>query len=226
MKIAAIIPMRKNSRRVPKKNLKNFNGRPLFKVILEKLKKIDIINNIYVDTNDEDIKKILIDEYPDVAIINRPDHLSSEFESVNNILDYDLNYMKEDIILQTHVTNPLLRSESIIEALQLLMRNISKGFDSVFSVTRMYERYWDKDVNPVNHNPNKLERTQDLPVFYKENSCMYIFTRSGFYNANKNRLGSNRLVFELDEYESTDIDYPIDFEFAEFLEKKLFSNYN
>ena len=69
-------------------------------------------------------------------------------------------------------------------------------------------------ARPINHNQNVLIRTQDLPPIYEENSCIYIFARE-YLIENRNRIGIRPYLFEIDQYESIDIDESEDFEFAE-----------
>jgi len=73
---------------------------------------------------------------------------------------------------------------------------------------------WDSLARPINHNQNILIRTQDLPPIYEENSCIYIFERE-YLIKNCNRIGMRPFLFEIDQYESIDIDEAEDFEFAE-----------
>jgi CMP-N-acetylneuraminic acid synthetase len=89
-------------------------------------------------------------------------------------------------------------------------------FDSLFSVTRLQTRLWDKLGQPVNHNPDVLLRTQDLPPIYEENSCLYIFTRQ-ILETRRNRLGERPYLFEIDSTEAWDIDEELDFKIVDFL---------
>ena len=90
-------------------------------------------------------------------------------------------------------------------------------FDSVFSVTRFQTRFYWNDGTPVNHNPDELIRTQDLPIMYEENSNFYIFSRNSFKQNNNKRIGKNPYLFEMDKIEATDIDEPNDFVIAQKL---------
>ena len=94
------------------------------------------------------------------------------------------------------------------------------AYDSLFSVTRLQTRLWDQLTRAINHNPNILLQTQDLPPVYEENSCIYIFTRQ-ILVARRNRLGERPMMFEIPAREATDIDEELDFEMAEFLMQKI-----
>jgi CMP-N-acetylneuraminic acid synthetase len=68
----------------------------------------------------------------------------------------------------------------------------------------------------VNHNPNILLRTQDLPPIYEENSCMYIFSKT-ILERKHNRIGDRPYLLEISKEEAQDIDIEVEFRIAEFL---------
>jgi CMP-N-acetylneuraminic acid synthetase len=77
-------------------------------------------------------------------------------------------------------------------------------------------RLWDNQTRPVNHDPEILLCTQDLPPIYEENSCLYIFSEETLVKR-QNRIGKRPLLFEIDRLEAWDIDEELDFEIAEYL---------
>jgi CMP-N-acetylneuraminic acid synthetase len=83
-------------------------------------------------------------------------------------------------------------------------------------VTRLQTRLYDQHGQALNHDPNILLQTQDLPPVYEENSCMYIFTRENL-ERRRNRLGERPLMFEMDAAEAWDIDEELDFAITDFL---------
>jgi CMP-N-acetylneuraminic acid synthetase len=68
----------------------------------------------------------------------------------------------------------------------------------------------------INHNPNILLQTQDLPPVFEENSCLYLFTRETLARK-RNRLGERPYLFEIDADEAWDIDEEIDFKLVELI---------
>ena len=75
-------------------------------------------------------------------------------------------------------------------------------------------------MKPVNHNPKELLRTQDLPPLFEENSNFYIFSKDAFKAADEKRIGIKPMMYETPKMESVDVDFPEDFELAEFIYKK------
>ena len=217
-KIAALVPMRHHSQRVPQKNYRSLGGKPLFHYIIETLLGVPEINEIVVDTDSSEVIAGLGAHFPGVTIIERPEHLCADETPMNEVLMYDTSQVKADFYLQTHSTNPLLKAETISQSIQALTTNYP-AYDSLFSVTRWQTRLWDQLGRPVNHNPAILLQTQDLPPIYEENSCIYIF-RSETLVSRRNRLGERPMMFEIDAAEAWDIDEILDFEITDFLMRR------
>ncbi len=218
MKLAALVPMRHHSQRVPGKNYRPLAGKPLFHHILETLIKVPEIDTIAVDTDSQPVMDDLQRLFPDVQLIRRPSHLLADDVPMNNILLHDTSLVKADFYLQTHSTNPLLKPETVSNAIKKFFAEYPK-YDSLFSVTRLQTRLYFQDGKAINHNPLELIQTQDLPPVYEENSCIYIFTRENL-ERKKHRIGDSPLMFEIDADEAWDIDEELDFEITDFLMRR------
>ena len=218
-KITALLPMKGNSERVPNKNMRDFNGKPLYHAVMRTLLASKYIDKIAIDTDSEIIAKDAKENFGDsVIIINRPKEIQGDDVSMNIIIDYDLTKLKGEHFLQTHSTNPLLRVETLDKAIETYFEYIENGdCDSLFSVTKVQTRFYDKKVNPINHNPKELLRTQDLEPLYEENSNFYIFSKGSFKKAGNKRIGLNPKIYEVNKLEAIDIDEPEDFILAELL---------
>lgn len=214
-KVVALVPMRHHSQRVPGKNYRLLAGKPLFHHIIETLLDVVEIDEVVVNTDSPDVVTGLAEHFPNVQVIDRPEDLRANDVPMNEILAYDTSQVEADFYLQTHSTNPLLRSETISQAVQTLLTNYPV-YDSLFSVTRLQTRLWDRLGRAINHNPAILLQTQDLPPVYEENSCLYIFTRQTLLER-RNRLGERPMMFEIDAAEAWDIDEELDFALADFL---------
>jgi CMP-N-acetylneuraminic acid synthetase len=214
-RIAALVPMRHHSERVPGKNYRHFAGRPLYHAILQTLQGCPHISQIVIDTDSPTIMTDCTEHFPHVRLLERPEHLRVGEVPMNDVLLYDTGQVDADFYLQTHSTNPLLRSQTVNRAIQCFLENCPM-YDSLFGVTRWQTRFWDQLARPVNHNPAILLRTQDLPPIYEENSNIYIFTRD-ILEKGHNRIGQRPYLFEIDRLEAIDIDEELDFDLAEFL---------
>ena len=214
-KIIALVPMRHTSERVPGKNYRLLAGKPLYAHVIESLLGCPEISGVMVDTDSPVIMQGLRQNYPQVTVLERPENLRDGMIPMNEILLHDTAQVEADYYLQTHSTNPLLRSETISQAVQAFLSQ-REQYDSLFSVTRLQTRLYWQDGSAVNHNPGELLRTQDLPPIFEENSCIYLFTREKLA-ARNHRLGDAPLMFEIDAAEAWDIDEELDFQIADFL---------
>jgi len=213
--IVALVPMRHHSQRVPGKNYRPLAGKPLFHHILETLLAVNEIGQIIVDTDSEPVMDGVRQHFPQVTIIDRPKTLRADDIPMNDILLYDTEQVQADFYLQTHSTNPLLRSETVSRAIETFLSAYPEK-DSLFSVTRWQTRLYDQHGTAINHNPSVLLQTQDLPPVYEENSCLYLFTRGNLLERH-HRIGVNPILFEIDPDEAWDIDEELDFEITDFL---------
>ena len=222
MKLIALVPMRHHSQRVPGKNYRDLAGKPLYQHIIETLLAVPEVSEIVVDTDSDPVMDGLLKNFPQVKIIDRPEHLRADDIPMNEILIHDTEQFPADFYLQTHSTNPLLKAETISRAIQLLLANYP-NYDSLFSVTRWQTRLYFQDGRAINHNPQELKQTQDLPPVYEENSCMYIFTRENLI-ANRHRISDHPLMFEISRLEAVDIDEESDFQIANILMRMRLEN--
>jgi CMP-N-acetylneuraminic acid synthetase len=207
--------MRHHSQRVLGKNYRLLAGKPLYQHIIETLLSVPEISSIVVDTDSDPVMQGLQLDFPQVIVLPRPENLRADSISMNEILLYDTSRVEADFYLQTHSTNPLLRPETISKAIQTFLADYP-AHDSLFSVTRLHTRLYDRHGHALNHDPNTLLQTQDLPPVYEENSCIYIFTRESL-ERRRNRLGDRPLMFEMDADQAWDIDEELDFAITAFL---------
>jgi CMP-N-acetylneuraminic acid synthetase len=114
----------------------------------------------------------------------------------------------------THTTNPVLSSETLIDAFSKYTSALGSGKDSLFSVNRFNSRFYTADAQPINHDPNNLIPTQDLDPWFEENSCYYFFNPESF-GKTKARIGQHPTMHETPALESIDIDEWKDWHLAE-----------
>jgi CMP-N-acetylneuraminic acid synthetase len=217
--VTALMPMKGHSERVENKNLRNFDGAPLYHAVLKSLLKSNNIDVVIINTDSEEIVKDVRRHFDErVRVIERPESIRGDFVSMNEIIKYDLAQSSDELFFQTHSTNPLLSTHTIDEAVQAFIET-GRNFDSMFSVTRTQTRFYDVAGKPLNHDPGILMRTQDLVPMFEENSNFYIFTKDSFSAAGDRRIGMQPKLFEMNRIESIDIDEVEDFLIAEILYK-------
>ncbi len=211
--------MRHSSERVPGKNYRDFAGKPLFHYVVEAMLNSPLVDKVVIDTDSPVIIEQCAQAFPDVLVLERPEHLRDGSIPMNDVLLNTINQVPSEFYLQTHSTNPILSTETVTKGIEQFLK-LYPMYDSLFSVTKKQVRYWDGLARPINHNPNILLRTQDLPPIYEENSCMYLFTKA-ILERKHNRIGDRPFLYEMAEEEAQDIDVELNFVMAELLYKKL-----
>lgn len=221
IKVVALLPMKGTSERVPNKNLKDFNGKPLYHIVMNTLLKSKFIDLVIVNTDSEFLKADIVANFKNkVKVVDRNLEVCGNYVSMNKVLEQDISSTDSEIYIQTHSTNPLLKAETIDKAIDKMIASLkTKENDSIFAVSKTQKRFYTKDSKPMNHDPKMLV-TQHLEPIFEENSCFYIFTKKSFLT-NESRIGETPLMYEIDKIESTDIDEPEDFIIAEALHKLL-----
>ncbi len=215
LNIVAIIPMRHNSERVPGKNYRHFGGKPLYHHIVSTLLECRSVSKVLIDTDSEFILEDAARNFPSLVLYKRPENLRDGRIPMNDVLLNSIDQISADLYLQTHSTNPLLKSSTVSRAIDGFISRQS-DYDSLFSVTRLQSRFWQANGPPLNHDPRILLRTQDLEPIYEENSCLYLFTGDTLAKCGS-RIGNRPMMFEIDRMEAQDIDEEQDFIIAEML---------
>lgn len=212
-RFAALVPMKHHSERVPGKNYRPLAGKPLFYWVLDALNASDHVGEILINTDSEEIAGEAPKHF-DVQVLWRPDELLGDMVPMQPLIAHDIEFTERNLFLQTHSTNPFLTSSTIDAAIEAYLED--DEYDSLFSVTPLHTRLYWPDGRPINHDPEVLLRTQDLPPILEENSCIYLFSRETFQRTG-HRLGQRPAMFEMDALEAVDIDEEHDFRIAEAL---------
>lgn len=221
----ALMPMKAHSERVKAKNFRNFAGRPLYQWVLSMLVSMEEIDAIVINS---DARPVLAEHgfgtmalSGKVLLRDRKPELCGDLVSMNRILADDIEHVEAETYVMTHTTNPLLSAGTVRSALERYAAAAGAGTaDSLFSVNRVQTRFYRADGSAVNHDPDELIRTQDLEVWFEENSNLYIFNRESF-GATGARIGKAPLMFETPRLESLDIDGPEEWVMAEAVAEYL-----
>jgi N-acylneuraminate cytidylyltransferase len=218
MKTIAIIPARGGSKRLPNKNILSLGGIPLIAhSILYALKNRTIIDDVYVSTNDEAIKKIAM-QYG-AKVIERPESLSGDLEptvgALRHVLE-SLDYKVDNVIL-LQPTTPLREENLLKEAFEVYQK---QNCESLFTVSRNHQKLGKIANNrfiPFNYEIG--QRSQDLDPLYFENGLLYISKASLILeDIIISETSYTLLVNSI--FTNVDIDIQDDLEFAEYIYQK------
>ncbi len=211
--VVAIVPMRHDSKRVPGKNYRLLDGKPLYHHIIDSLGAATGVNQIVIDTDSDQIWDDVERNYPDIRLLHRPAPLADDMASAHEIVLNTVQQLEAPYFLQTHSTNPLITTATIDSAIDAFFA-ARPAHDSLFTVTQQYKRYYTSAGEPINHDPLAIIRTQDLAPLLEENSCLYIFGREMILRR-RMRVGERPLLFATPAEESIDIDDELDLVIAE-----------
>ena len=208
MKVAAFIPIKFNSQRVPGKNIKTFSdGTPLMYFIQRTLLAVGEIDEVYCYCSNEDVKDYLLDG---VRWMKRDPRYDLDGASPNDLHRSFCEQVDADIYVISHATAPFTTAESISACIQ----KVAGGeYDSAVLGKELKEFLY-KAGRPFNFSLEKIPRTQDLEPLYEEVNGAYVFSKDVMsrYNA---RTGGRVYIHKIGKIEGVDIDYPEDFEIAD-----------
>jgi CMP-N-acetylneuraminic acid synthetase len=207
MKTVALVPIKLNNQRLPGKNLAPLGGKPLLRYILDTLRYIDGIDNIYVYCSDKSIQKYIPEG---IAFLKRDSALDRDTVKGLEIYRAFQATVDADVYLVAHATSPFIKAESIQTALNAVL---SGAYDSAFAARDIHTFAWYGN-KPLNYNLSDIPRTQDIEPVIVETSAFYIFRKEVLTLYNR-RIGYKPYVHFVDEIEAVDIDYPDDLQLAE-----------
>ena len=215
MKIKALVAVRSGSQRVVNKNIRPFAGSSLLEIKLNQLKRIPNIDGIVVNSNDE--KKLEIERNMGCEVVKRDEYYASNQVSMSEVYRNMAENVNTDVIAYINATNPLLNDRTIVQAIENYKKNISQ-YDSLNSA-HLIKEFLFKENLPINYDLRHQPRSQDLPDISALNFAINIISREKMIEC-KNVVGYKPNIYIIDEVEATDIDNPIDFDFAEFVYKR------
>lgn len=219
IKTIAIIPARGGSKGIPRKNVKELNGKPLIGYIIETALCVDEIDRVIVSTEDPEIAAVAKGFGAEVPFV-RPNELADDSTPTLPVLQHVVNYLEEkenytpDVIVLLYATSPLLKKERVLEAVKLLNEG---NFDSVISVVEDRGHYWiENNGNYERLYPKVIKNRQFTKPLYRENGAIYALRRALLMEENV-LVGGEVGFLIMSDHESVDIDEPLDFEIAEIL---------
>ena len=207
------IIIKENSERLPDKNFLELGDKPLFKHLLGELEG----EEVFIDTDSWMLYSRLKNSNVTCYMRNQKFvnletdgdfKVSPVLLMIENFLD---NYVDDEneIIVTPHVTSPFIKLDTIIKA----SKKLDEDYDSVQACTEHQEFTYFKG-QPVNFNPNVVQKTQDLEPVVMGNGAFFIFTKKTF-KENNNRTGKNPYFYPKTFPESIEIDNYKDWELAE-----------
>ncbi len=224
--IAAILLARGGSKGIPKKNLRNFCGKPLLQWSIEQTKKVKDISSVWVSSENAEI--LNFSKQHGANIIKRPESLASDNSTSESGWLHALSYIEKNFSLPKTVlvlqpTSPLRESIDLQNGLDSF-RNFD--YDSLFSGSVLGDTLiWSKNpsnlLSSLNYDYENRDIRQNFPEQFIENGSFYIFKPEILRQYN-NRLGGKIGIHLMDFWKSFELDTLDDWDFCETLMKHYF----
>ncbi len=229
MKNLCIIPARGGSKRIPRKNIKNFLGKPIIAYSIEAALKSGLFEEVMVSTEDTEIAEIAKKYGAGVPFLRSPE-TADDYATISDVIEevvekYQSEYNKSfDYVCCLFATAPLVTANDLKNAYEKL---VSSGFDGIFPVVPFPARvqralHFQGEKITMIHPENLNKRSQDLPPAYYDAGQYYWIKYEAFLREKK--LWTNNVTaIVIDELKAQDIDNPLDWKLAE-LKYKLLRN--
>jgi len=208
-RVIALIPARGGSQGIPRKNVRELCHRPLISWVIESALQSGIFDEIWVSTDDDEIARVS-KEWGANVHRRHPETATNEASTESAMLDF-LKHHTSEFICLIQATSPLTLSRHFLEAFSKLHEARA---DSLVTVTRSHLFLWSGNGEPLNYDPAQRPRRQDWSGLLTENGAFY-FTKVRVFLETRNRLGGRRVVYEIPQEYSADIDTAEDFDRCE-----------
>ncbi|MEM7068292.1 MAG: pseudaminic acid cytidylyltransferase [Pseudomonadota bacterium] len=221
MKPVCIIPARGGSKRIPRKNIVDFNGRPMIGWPIETALASGLFSQVVVTTDDEEIAEVAR-KYGAAVPFIRDEKLADDFATTADVLADCLNRLPAtDFCCCLYPTAPMITTQNLVTAWQLLKENNAHCVLTVtefdFHPLRAFTK--NPDASLAFHWPeHALTRSQDLPEMLHDAGGFYFF-RVESLQQSKQLIGENTFGLPLSRSQAVDIDTPEDLDFARLLHR-------
>ena len=217
----AIIPARAGSKRIVKKNTRDFLGVPMIQRTISKAMESNLFEEIFVTTEDVEISELAISS--GAKLLKRPSFLSDDFATTIDVLSHAVELLSKEsypgVVTCIYPVTPLLDYRHIKKGLDIVSE-YNRGF--VFSAQEFespIERSFELDSSDKVLDLNSLnisKRTQDFMPRYRDAGQFYIGSKE-LWISKLPLISRDSKCVKIPKYETVDIDTPEDWDFAEQL---------
>lgn len=215
-KFTALIAVREGSNRVLRKNIRNFAGSSLLKIKIEQALAVKSIDDVVVSSDSDEMLELA--QKLKVKTIKRPKVFCTDSVEMKKVYKHLAENIESDHIVYLHVTSPLLKNETLKNALETY-KNMKSDYSALASVEHIMKYIW-FEQRAINYDPKNHPRSQDLDKYYVLNFAINIIPREDMIKT-ESILGNNFYPYFISEIESIDVDTELQFDFAEYIYKKI-----
>ena len=227
-----IIPARGGSKRIPKKNIKDFLGKPIIAYSIEMAINSKLFSRVIVSTDDEEIKDIVLKYGAEVPFI-RPKNIADDFTGTHEVIGHAVEYLENtgetmDYVCCIYPTAPLIQKDDLIKGFKLIQTNkwnsVMAATNFSYPIFRSFENLPNgglKMIFPEHYN----SRSQDLPEVYHDAGLFY-WAKPKIWKKKPQGYNEKNSIVKLPNYRIQDIDTPDDWKKAEILYEIINSKKN
>ena len=190
--------------------MKVLNGKPLFLHTLEKLVSCDFIDEVYLDSESDEILNYA--SYLDYKPLKRDSALASNKTDGHQMFYNEVSQVQADIYIQILCISPFISADTIKRGIDVLLHN--EAFDSVVLMRKEKQYLW-KNGQPM-YDKFHIPNSSTLPDTILESMGLYI-VRAETAHKTKMRFGSNVYMLTSDAIETIDVNFPDEFKLAEYI---------
>lgn len=222
----AIIPARGGSKRIPRKNIKTFAGKPMIAHAIEAAKKSGLFEHVLVSTDDQEIALISREWKAEVPFM-RPSELADDHTATvpviaHAILECEKMGWKVDMVCCIYPSVPFIKIDDLKAALELLKHSDAAYSFPITEFPSPIQRALKRETNgklSSFYPEYELMRTQDLESAYHDAGQFYWGTRNAWLNYS--RIHAFGIGLVIPNWRVVDIDTPEDWQRAEAFQKAL-----
>jgi len=218
MKVVVFLPVKGTSERIHNKNTALLNGKPLFLHTLEKLIKCSFIDEVYLDTEKDEIYEMA--QYTGCKYIKRDPALATNKTDGHSLFYNEAIKVEADIYIQILCTSPFIEIATIKKGVEIIKND---EYDSVVLVKREKQYTWN-ELGPL-YDREHIPNSKDLPDTLIETMGLYM-TNKDVALKMKKRYGLNPYLMDAKPIEAIDVNYPADFDLADIIAKGIKADEN
>jgi CMP-N-acetylneuraminic acid synthetase/regulator of RNase E activity RraA len=210
MKVVAFLPAKGSSSRIESKNMKLLDGKPLFMHSLEKLVNSGLFDDVYLDTESEDIIEAASEV--NCKVLRRDKSLASNKTDGNKMFLNEVNFVDADIYVQILCTSPFININTIKAGIEKVKNDAS--YDSAVLIRK--ERLYTWNEGGPSYDVDNIPNSVDLGDTIIETMGLYIVEKEAAIQTQR-RIGDKPYLLEATALEAIDVNWPDDFKLAELI---------
>ena len=222
MKNLAIIPARGGSKRIPRKNIRDFFGKPIIAYSIQAALSSGLFDEVMVSTDDEEIAEI-VRQYGATVPFMRSEKTSDDFATTTDVLVEVIELYKKmerafENVCCIYPAAPLIKSQHLINGYEMFIKENRISVFPIVAFSHPVQRGFviNPELKTVMMFPeNAMVRSQDIQKVYHDAGQWYWLNTESFL-ADKKIFSSNSASVILSEIEVQDIDTLVDWKMAEF----------